>query len=297
MSRLKRILRRIFCLPLPAAVLVTLTCFALVIHVLSAGLKNTLPAYAAYPLSAYALIVICAAIPDIVHALRHFFYDNRLMRRILSIPLGERFVRDEMFRAEVGLYRSLFINLLYAAMKLGAGFAFRSLWFAALGIYYLLLAAMRFLLQRRIDWRAPVRDIPAELKRCRICGIVLLMMAQALAGIVVMMVTHQGGYDYPGLLIYGMALYAFYAVTIAIINVMKFRRKGSPVLYAAKALNLVAALVSMLALETAMLAKFGRDEIFCRRMTGFTGAGVCAITLVVAVVMIRRASRGLKNGV
>ena len=219
---------------------------------------------------------------------------KRIWNRIFCLPLGERFVRDEMFRAELGLYRSLFINLLYAAMKLGMGFAFRSMWFVALGCYYLLLGAMRYLLQRRMSWQAVGEDIPAELRRCRICGIVLLMMTQALVGIVVLMVTQRGGYNYPGLLIYGMALYAFYAVTVAVINVAKFRRKGSPVLYAAKALNLVAALGSVLALEAAMITEFGGGELFRSRMVGATGLSVCAITLVIAIVMIAKATQGLQ---
>jgi hypothetical protein len=57
-----------------------------------------------------------------------------------------------------------------------------------------------------------------------------------------------------------MAAYFFYAVIIAATNVVKFRRHGSPILSAAKAINLVAAMVSILSLETAMLAQFGSDN-------------------------------------
>ena len=67
-------------------------------------------------------------------------------------------------------------------------------------------------------------------------------------------------YEYPGVLIYAMAAYFFYAVIIAATNVVKFRRHGSPILSAAKAINLVAAMVSILSLETAMLAQFGSDN-------------------------------------
>nr|WP_278846197.1 hypothetical protein [Limosilactobacillus mucosae] len=92
---------------------------------------------------------------------------------------------------------------------------------------------MRFLLVRQLN----VQDEGAELRRYRLCGVMLLFMNQALAGIVIFMVHH------PGLLIYAMALYAFYAVILAIINVVKTRRHNSPILSAAKAINLVAAMV------------------------------------------------------
>ncbi|MDC2840211.1 hypothetical protein [Limosilactobacillus mucosae] len=98
---------------------------------------------------------------------------------------------------------------------------------------------MRFLLVRQLN----VQDEGAELRRYRLCGVMLLFMNQALAGIVIFMVHQNQGFDYPGLLIYAMALYAFYAVILAIINVVKTRRHNSPILSAAKAINLVAAMV------------------------------------------------------
>ena len=121
-------------------------------------------------------------------------------------------------------------------------------------------------------------------------------MNQALTGIVVLMVHQNRGFHYPGFLIYAMAAYAFYAVTVAIIHIVKTRRHKSPVLSAAKAINLVAALVSILSLTTAMLAQFGGDDaVFRRTMTAATGGGVCTIVIGMAVYMIVRANRALKK--
>lgn len=57
---------------------------------------------------------------------------------------------------------------------------------------------------------------------------------------------------------------------------------------AAKIINLTAALVSMLSLETAMLTQFGagKDAAFRQRMIAMTGTGVCALVLGMAVSMI-----------
>lgn len=98
-------------------------------------------------------------------------------------------------------------------------------------------------------------------------------------------------------LIFVMAAYTFYAVIMAVVNLIKFRKRGSPVLSAAKVISLAAALVSMLALETAMLSQFGQkeDPMFRQVMTAFTGAGVCIIILVVAVFMIVWSTRQLKQ--
>ena len=78
---------------------------------------------------------------------------------------------------------------------------------------------------------------------------------------------------------------------------IKFRKYESPVLSAAKAISLAAALVSILSLETAMLAQFGSedDPLFRKVMTGTTGGGVCVIVLGMALFMIIKSSRQLKQ--
>ena len=63
---------------------------------------------------------------------------------------------------------------------------------------------------------------------------------------------------------------------------------------AAKVIGLTAALVSMLSLETAMLARFGSDETEFRRiMLGISGGVVCAVVLAMAIYMIARATKQL----
>lgn len=62
MERAKRILRKLFCLPPLAAILIAAPSFALVFAVLAARIQGAV-AYAAYFLSAYALAVLCACLP------------------------------------------------------------------------------------------------------------------------------------------------------------------------------------------------------------------------------------------
>lgn len=189
------------------------------------------------------------------------------------------------------------INLLYITIKMAFGIYYRSTWFIALAIYYTLLAVMRFLLLYRRRWPDSVARQRLELLQYRSCGVALLFMNLALAGIVAFMVHQNRGYEYPGMLIYAMAAYSFYAVITAIVSLIKFRRHGSPVLSAAKAINLVAAMVSILSLETAMLARFGGDDdpLFRKTMTGATGGCVCVIVLGMALFMIVKASKKLKQ--
>ncbi len=61
-------------------------------------------------------------------------------------------------------------------------------------------------------------------------------------------------------------------------------------------------MMSMLALQTALLSRFGADEpVFRRVMTGATGSAVCLISVVLALAMLHvsriRGKEFKKNGV
>lgn len=62
-------------------------------------------------------------------------------------------------------------------------------------------------------------------------------------------------------------------------------------------INLVAAMVSILSLQTALLAQFGSDDDFefRRQMTGITGGGVCTIVIAMAAFMLWKSAWQLKK--
>lgn len=290
--RLKKWCRRLFVLPLWLALLILAPSLALVAAVLARGGEPSALHYGAYFLSAYGTAVTVAAV---VRALRRGPESLALVRKFRGTAAGARYWDDPVFRAEVSLYTGLGINLAYVAVKLISGIYYRSLWFAALSAYYLMLSLLRFALLHHVR-RSPIgREYASELRRCRLCGVLLLVLNQALSAIVTLVVVRNQGFRYGGYLIYVMAMYAFYAVISSAVQAVRFRKYKSPVLSAAKAVNLTAALVSMLSLETAMLAQFGEDEGFRRLMTAATGFAVCAFVLGLAVYMIVRSSRALKE--
>lgn len=295
---IKKAFKKIFFLPPVPTLLISIPSYGLVIYALAGDHVNPIVAYVSYFLSAYALVITVTGIAGIVRLVRRGIDKHPLVRKALDIPLVNRFFREDMFRAEAALYQGFLINLLYAGIKLFSGIIYKSVWFVALSVYYILLAVMRASLLHYVRTHGSSEaDEAAELRRYRLCGIILLFMNQALVGIVVLVVTQNSGFEYPGMLIYAMAAYAFYAVTIAVINMIKFRKYGSPVMSAAKAINLTAALVSMLSLETAMIAQFGGNDtsMFRQIMTACTGGCVSFFVVVMAVFMIARSTKQLKR--
>ncbi len=136
-----------------------------------------------------------------------------------------------------------------------------------------------------------------SLYRSRLCAFILLTVNLALSGAVLMMVSFNRGFDYPGMLIYVVALYTFYITTAAIVELIKYRRYKSPVMSMAKLIKLAAALVSMLSLETAMFSQFGGEMSLenQRIMLIATGGGVSAVVVAMAVHMILRTTKEIKE--
>ena len=295
MRRLKRIALRLVYPPSWLAALVTIPAFALVIYVLACTDRNSWLAYSSYFASAYALVLVIVRIPDVLRAFRTDFEKHPVLLGALHSPFGQRCRSDALYRARVSLYAGLGINGLYAVVKLASGLLYRSLWLGALAGYYLLLTLLRWMLAQYLLRKPAGRCMRAEWRRCRLCGAVLLVMNQALAVLVFLVVRRNSGFEYPGILVYVMAVYTFYALYHAAHSFVKFRRRGSPVLMAAKAVSLVAALVSMLSLETAMLAQFAGEgqERFRQLITGCSGGAVCIIVLAMAIAMIAAANRQL----
>ena len=197
----------------------------------------------------------------------------------------------------ISLSVSFFVSMLYVGINLWSWHMLGSYWFMVLAVYYVIMAVMRYLLVRYVRIQKIGTDILGEWKRSRICAYILLLINLSLSGAVLMILYQHRGYDYPGIMIYVMALYTFYALTMSIVDMVKYKKMGSPIMSTAKIVSLSAALVSMLNLETAMFAQFGGDmspenqQIFII----LTGAGISVTVVTLSVILIVRATKEIRR--
>ena len=297
MKHSKQWLKRLLFPPAWAVALVAVPSFVWMTVELIRQEEGRWTAYVSYALAAYALCLLCVRIPAIIRAFRCGFAHVEWIQKALGTPFAQRYRQDGVFRAQCAVGIGLVINLLYTALNVFHAVWYRSLWSAALGGYYLLLALLRFMLASYTVRHPAGSNLPAEWRRCRWCGIVLLPMNFALA-VVVGLVTRSGhGFVYPGILVYMMAVYAFYALTMAVINLVRYSKSSSPVITATKMITLISAMVSMLALETGLLTQFGSgdQQLFNQIMTAATGGVVCTMVLIMAVHTIRVSARHIRN--
>lgn len=278
--------------PLSVIALLVPICTIALVYTFIVGYEAHPVACITYVLSFYTLTAV------VVRCIGTFPKHYRSAKeKVYANPAGNRFMTDMKFRTHVSLYGSLGVNLLYVALNIVSGFWYHTAWFFVLAFYYSILAVMRFLLVRFVNKVGIGTNRFKELRRSRLCGYILLTVNLTLSGAVLMILYQGKGYEYHGILIYVMALYTFYITTVAIVNLLKYRKFGSPVMSMAKIISMAVALVSMLSLETAMFSEFGKDmtteskQIFIM----LTGAGVSVVIITMAVYSIVKNSREIKN--
>lgn len=282
MNKLKEILVKVLYPGGILSMLIVLCGFGVLIYFFITQQNNSLLEYAAYSLSTYALIVLVANSISVIRKIRQYLKNNPYTRRYLS---------EQEYRARIALYKGLFINSAYIILKAAMGIYYRSAWFGAVAVYYIVLSSIRFFLIHS-DRKSLTTE---QALRCyRSTGISMLLLNIAMAGMIIQMVWHDKGYSYPGFIIYASAAYTFYVVITAIINAIKFH-KHNPILAATKMLNFIAALMSLFALQTAMLTQFDNDRGFRVIMNMYTGAAVALLTIGIAVFMVIRGNSALKK--
>ena len=265
---------------------------AALVYIFVQGLEQTAAAYAAYIVSFYSLTVLCIFLSRVLPTAYRSVKD-----RICSHPVGSRYMTDAAFRANISLYISLLLNLLYAGTNVLFFVLDGSMWFVVLALYYGTLAVMRFLLVQYVRKNTVGNSRIYELKRAVLCSGILLTLNFALSGAVLMILYQNRGFDYPGVFIYVMAAYTFYVTGHAAANLVRYRKYRSPVMTVSKVIALSASLVSMLSLETAMLSRFGQEMSAHshRLMVALTGAGVSASVIAMAAYMIVKCTLEIKK--
>lgn len=282
MEKMKKLCKKLFAVHIAIVFIFVIAATIGLIYAFAYKKANPVIAYFSYFISAYALVLVCVKTPKMYKYIKKLRDENKY----ISIYRNQAGIR-----VKISLYGTFSINVMYATLQMILGIINHSVWFYALFGYYLLLAVMRLFLLREI--KKDEYSIEKEIKLYRMCGILLLVMNQVLAVVATYIVRENRGFQYHYIVTIAMAAYTFTSFTIAIINMVRYRKYKRPLMSASKILSLVSSIVSMLSLETAMITAFGteNDGSFRQIITAVSGAAVCIIILVLAVCMIRNSTK------
>ena len=256
---------------------------------------------AAAVLLAYAIYALVRFVPRATAAVSSFVKKYLLLGKWM----GTYEARTLLFAA-----CSFVINVGYVVLNIVMAALMSSIWYAALAAYYFALGALRYAVlfgTRKAKKNAQTeRGLAAEkLRIYRNCGIALLIIEGVFMFAVAQFVLSGGGSiaelaaqnmrTYTMITMISSAAFTFYKMTLSIVNLVKVHKMTDPELWALRNINLAAALVSLLALQTTMTLFLSQP--LTREMSVFNGIVGLVVVLIVAglgIVMIIRANKKKK---
>lgn len=279
----RKLLQKLLHPPGWVLIFVPLLSFAALAAVIIRQCPENILVYLIYSLSAYSLTIWLTALPGLTKRAKSAMMGSKLMRKAAASPITGRYFKDLAFRGSISIYQGMAVNFFYVAFRVVAAIRYASVWFLSMAIYYLVLGGLRAYLIVCYRRRTPELE-----RRCyHTTAWFLFLLNIPMGGMIVLMVRTDSGFSYPGYVIYLSALYTFYTMITSAINLIRFRRLGSPILSAAKVLNFVAAMMSILGLQTAMISRFSENgEDYRKMMNAITGGFVYGIVILIAIYML-----------
>ena len=142
---------------------------------------------------------------------------------------------------------------------------------------------------------APCGRIPAAAFNHKNSGIITLVLNVALSAAIGQMIFSDAHFTYMGWTVFAYAAYAFYKITMSIVALIKAHRQDDLTVRAIRNINLVDALVSILALQTALLTTFGDGTMNISAMNTLTGIVVSTTAIAIGIYMIVSANKKMKE--
>ena len=202
-------------------------------------------------------------------------------------------IKDNIeFRIKLFLLISLIFNFGYAIFLFIVSQVYFSKWFLVMSLYYALLSTARIFIFFEINPKSSLRK---KILIMRACGYFLLLLNLVVSVMIFLLIYTVPYAKYHKIIVITLAAYTFSALTIAIVNIVRYLKKNEYVYSCVKVISLISASVSMLTLTNTMLATFGSDNECLRSIILPILSGVVAIFIIVcAILMIKKANNDLK---
>lgn len=222
--------------------------------------------------------------------------NKKIKSAILTNPLASKMAAEYRFRTIVFTVPGTISNILFALFNGIVGIISHSAWFGSLAAYYILLSIMRVSIVNKEIQILQIKDTKTrrneEITVYQMNSVLFILMAVTLAGMVILLEFSLGGKSYPGLTIYAAATYTFYRIILSSINVIKVKKRQSPLLTIIRKIGWIDACISILTLQTAMFVSFHDGEgAFTKIMNAVTGAVVCMLVLGMGIQGLRAAKK------
>ena len=275
--------------------IITLVSATLSLIIVSLGLENGVVAIISYALFGvagvsltYSVYLLIPLFPKIKTGIISWLEKREFTRLLL---------RNFGFRTVIFSIGSFLMSLLFSGFNAYMGIKNRSIWYGALATFYIALALLRggVLLYHKRKRANEQNDEYNKIKVYKNSGIITLILNVALSSAIAQMIFNSEHFTYMGLTIFAYAAYAFYKITMSIIALIKAHKQEDLTVRAVREINLVDALVSILALQTALLTTFSEGNTNISLFNTLTGIVVSALSISIGIYMIVSANKKMKE--
>ncbi len=200
-----------------------------------------------------------------------------------AFPVHEKIKRDLRYRIVICACISLAFNLSYAAYNAFLGLRFASLWFTVIFLYYSVLSLMRFY---AVTAEFKEKRRRTEISVMRFCGKSLCFLSLVLAAMVYISVTEgHASYD-DRVVLAASAAYTLWKALRAAVNMIRVRKRNSPLLTSLRNISFADAAASVFSFEYSLMAALGQRPGGSSAVSDIiTGTAACFTVYLLGVGM------------
>lgn len=213
---------------------------------------------------------------------------NSILKIANSTAFTRKYIESYGIRTFVSSTISFLVSILFGIFNGVLGIWASSIWYGALSLYYISAAIIYGILL--LNLKAGSHKGYITYRRC---GYWMALLNVALSVAIAQMIFDNKSFIYGELMIYAFAAYAFYKITMAIIRIVKSRKFDNAILNAVAIVNLTIGMVSILALQTALLSTFGAG-VNSSLFNTLTGSAVSLFSVGLSIFMIIKGTKKLK---
>ena len=186
---------------------------------------------------------------------------------------------------------ALLMNIGYAVLNIVLAVLLNSLWYGLIAIFYAVLMGARMtiiFLARHIArkyWMNKTELLYAELKVSIGSGGLIFLMDLSMAFAATFMITNTPPNSSGKIAAIGLACYTFYKIILAIVNLVRSRKNGDPVVTALRNVSMADACMSMVNTTITLDMTFGSGNLaIAKNLAAFLAVGVTLALSIYAIV-------------
>lgn len=223
-----------------------------------------------------------------------FVRTSRVRETVRSV-LPEQLVENRLVRMMTVGFVAGAAHVAFACVNIVMGLLARSFWTLSVGVFVAALNLGKSYLASGalVGGARGAAESTEALRRCRNAGIALALLNVVMSGTVARLVISGPGYAYPRALINVYAVYAFVIVVLAVVNQVRARREQHLSVKGVRIFNLSNALISIFALQTALLSGVGWDSLpvmITRKAAESAVGGIVCLAMIAMGLWLARAA-------